>query len=134
MTFELWMALAAAGLLFLAVNYQAVIGIGVYGLIAQIGPRDGRYEFPNVIGRGQRAVRNHIEAMAMFIPVVLIAHLAGISNEWTRWGALTFILCRTLYLPAYWSGIPAVRTLLFSAGLMSTVAIALPILLPSLFA
>ncbi|MEM9238384.1 MAG: MAPEG family protein [Pseudomonadota bacterium] len=41
-----------------------------------------------------RNVRNQIEGMALFVPLVVIASITGISNGWTQWGALIFVCAR----------------------------------------
>ena len=62
-------------------------------------------------GRLARNVRNQIEGMALFVPLVVIASITGISNGWTQWGALIFVCARLAYVPFYAFGIKGLRSM-----------------------
>ena len=67
----------------------------------------------------QRAVRAHhnaIENLAIFAPVVLTAHLLGISNPATKAAAAVYFFARLVHFAVYSLGIPLTRTLAFAAG------------------
>ena len=88
MTHELTMVVYAAVLLFFMIGVQGGVGLLNNGLTWGGGARDQAAK-PNVLhGRATRAVRNHIEALSMFVPIVLVLNAAGISNEatvlWTK--------------------------------------------------
>ncbi|MHA6288033.1 MAPEG family protein [Maricaulis sp. CAU 1757] len=128
MTVELWMLFLGVVVLFVAIVVQATIGVFKYGLVRQAGPRDDPYTPDILHGRTNRAVINQVESLAMFAPVVLIVHLVGGQTEMTMVGAQLYGVCRVLYLPAYWLGLPWVRTLLFAGGLVGTVMVAWPLI------
>lgn len=66
-------------------------------------------------GRGQRAASNSIEAMILFVPLALTAHVAGLGEE-ALLGAQVFFWARVAYLPVYWVGIPYLRSAIWIAG------------------
>jgi uncharacterized MAPEG superfamily protein len=123
------MLLAGVGLLMAGTVFQAFAGLFAYGAPAQLGPRDGPREITRMVGRGERAVRNHIESLLMFGPAVLIAHSAGVSTELTVFGAQLWAVARALYLPLYWFGVPLARTFAFMAGLVGIGLVVAPVVL-----
>lgn len=76
-----------------------------------VGARDEPKPLTGVPGRLERAARNYQETFPLFAALVLIAHLTGRADMWTAIGAGAFVVGRVLYLPAYASGIPWVRTI-----------------------
>lgn len=73
-------------------------------------------------GRLDRNVRNQVEGMMLFVPLVLVSELAGISNGWTQGAALAYVAARALYLPAYALALVPFRTLVWSIGLAALFA------------
>jgi uncharacterized MAPEG superfamily protein len=79
----------------------------------------------------QRAIRAHynaIENLAIFAPIVLIAHLLGISNGATKAAVVVYFFARLAHYVVYSAGIPAARTLTFTAGWLAQIAIIASIL------
>lgn len=66
-------------------------------------------------GRAQRAAANSIEAVVLFTPLALAAHLAGLDAE-TLLGAQVFFLARVVYLPVYLLGVIYLRSLVWGVG------------------
>lgn len=67
----------------------------------------------------QRAIRAHtnaVENLAIFVPVVLVAHLLNISTPATQMAAMLYFAARLVHFIVYAAGIPVVRTLAFVAG------------------
>ena len=90
MSIELTMLLYSAILLFVVVLAQAGLAIMQNGLTAQAGSRDSLPE-PSVIRlRLQRLTSNMQENLVMFTVVVLVANMAGVSNETTVWAPASF--------------------------------------------
>lgn len=119
-TTELWMLLGTVGILF-------VLTMGVQpfaNTVAGISPNvvfGNREDMPPLIGlrgRAQRAVLNLIEGLAIFAPLVIIAHVAGVSNELTVGGATLYFAARAAHATIYVLGIPYLRTLAFFAGVI----------------
>lgn len=117
MVMELWMVLASVGLLGAGILFQAVVGTADNGPARQLGPRDAPGKPTTLAGRGERAVRNQVESLIMFVPVVMVAQLADIHTVMTVLGAQIYLLSRVLYMPLYWLGVPVLRTLAFAGGL-----------------
>lgn len=122
MSYELWV-LVITSLMLLALYLMQ----GAYTTVKApkwgISARD-EVGAPSVFsGRAERTVRNHIEALMVFAPLVLVAHLAGVSNSLTVWGAGLFLGSRLLFVPLYLLGVPALRTLVWFGGVVGTVLI-----------
>jgi uncharacterized MAPEG superfamily protein len=78
--------------------------------------------------RAQAAHRNAIENLVVFAPLVIVAHVVGVSPTFTATAAMVFFFARLAHFAVYVSGIPVVRTLTFAAGGGAQVAIVLAIL------
>lgn len=79
----------------------------------------------------QRAIRAHenaIENLAIFVPAVLIADTLHISTPVTKMAVVAYFFARLAHFIVYTSGIPVMRTLLFSVGWAAQIAILLSIL------
>lgn len=127
MTTELWMLMAGVGILAAGIVAQGIAGLVAFGPLRQAGPRDEPREPHKLMGRTTRAVQNQIESLALFTPAVLVAHLLDANTATSALGATIYGISRALYMPSYWLGIPFIRTLLFTGGLVGTVMVALPI-------
>ena len=92
-----------------------------YGLMHGAGPRD-RERAPNVFsGRSERALRNLLETYAVFVALAIAVESTGRSDGFTQWGSQLWFWARWLYLPAYLSGVPFVRSAMWivsAIGLM----------------
>ena len=76
---------------------------------------------------GERAVRTQRNMMENFLPfavLVLVAHVAGVANEATAWGAVQFFWARVAHAVIYIAGIPYIRTVAFVVGLNGMLDIA----------
>ncbi len=85
-----------------------------------IGPRDGQAPLSPLsplAGRAHRALVNLQEAMPVFLTLALLHEIHGASGgavpEAARTGALIFLVARALYVPAYLSGVPGVRSVIW---------------------
>lgn len=79
----------------------------------------------------QRAIKAHgnaVENFAIFAPIVLTAHVLGISNATTKAAVVVYFFARLLHFLVYSAGIPAARTLTFTAGWLAQIAIIASIL------
>ena len=121
MTHELTMVVYTAVLLFIMIGVQGGVGLLNNGLKWGGGARDDAAK-PSVLhGRATRAVRNHIEALCMFVPIVLVLNAAGISNAATILWTKVFVGARLTYAILYWLGTPWARTIVWTIGLVATV-------------
>jgi len=93
---------------------QAVVA--VQGALMQVGlpmlagNRDGLPEIKGWGGRAARAHRNMLENLVLFAVLVLVAVIAGKSNDMTLLGAQIFLYARIAYAAVYIAGIPWLRT------------------------
>ena len=130
MTYELWVLALNAVLLLVLYVIQ-----GGYTTVTApkwgVGARDAARDPSVFAGRAERTVRNQIEALAVFAPLVLIAHVLGISNDLTVWGAGLFLGARVAFVPLYFLGVAWLRTLVWFAGVAGTVMIAYVVLTAS---
>src|SRR5215510_10131478 len=94
MTPELTYLAYSIVLLFVVVFIQASAGIRQNGGLVMANNRDG-LPAPSVFpARAKRNVDNLRENLWFFVPGVLIAAVAGISNHWTILGAQVFFFAR----------------------------------------
>ncbi|MGH1413525.1 MAG: MAPEG family protein [Pelagimonas sp.] len=89
-----------------------------------LGPRDNQPDMPVLGGRFDRALRNLMEALPIFLTLALLAEQKGVAGGITELGAAIFAVARIVYVPAYVSGIPGLRSVVWmvgSAGLIAMV-------------
>lgn len=58
-----------------------------------------------------RAVNNQAHAAVVWVPLVFVQQMTGISNDLTYWAALAMIVSRVLYFPLYAIGAVPFRSL-----------------------
>lgn len=105
LTLLLWSTLLNFVLILIPAN-EAVIR---NGLKVQTGARDDLPEPSLFNKRATRLYKNMIENMMLFVPLVLAANAAGVSNESTVLGAQLFFYARIAHAVIYLTGMPAVR-------------------------
>lgn len=79
----------------------------------------------------QRAIKAHgnaVENLAIFAPIVLTAHVLGVSTAATKAAVVVYFFARLLHFVVYSAGVPAMRTLTFTAGWLAQIAIIASIL------
>ncbi len=81
------------------------------GLMALVGNREGMPEITGWGGRASRAHWNMLENLVLFASLVLVAVMAGKTNDMTLLGAQLFFWARLAYAAIYIAGIIWVRTL-----------------------
>ena len=100
-------------------NRIVVSGLG--GALAGTSPTsEGHSDWAN---RAIKAHTNAIENLAIFAPIVLTAHVLGISNGATRAAVVVYFFARLAHFVVYTAAIPAARTLTFTAGWLAQIAI-----------
>jgi len=123
-----WLTLTALMTALLWVPYvlNRVAATGLGGALAGNAPDTGK-----LAEWAQRAIRAHtnaIENLAIFAPIVLTAHLLGISNSATKAAVVVYFFARLAHFLVYSAGIPAARTLAFTAGWLAQIVIIASIL------
>lgn len=95
---------------------------GDAGLLAYaLGPRDGVSDASVTAARCGRAQKNMEEALFFFLPLALLLVITGKADGMGLTGALVFVIARAVYLPSYMMGVPALRTLVWTAGIAGMV-------------
>lgn len=100
-------------------------GFDVWGIV---GNRDKLPEMSVVAGRLDRAKNNMLEALPIFLALALVALIKGDDTSRVAHAALIFLVARVVYVPAYVSGIPMLRSLAWLAGIASLLMMALPLI------
>lgn len=119
MTVEMWMLLGVTLVFFIANIAQALLSLPIVGFKNGLGNRENDpVPFPGMAGRAQRTVRNHVEGLVVFTPMVLIAAQTGVSNALTVMGAQLFFYGRLSHAVLYIAGIKYVRSLAFLVGVI----------------
>ncbi len=113
----------SVAILFVLISVQATADLKNNGLKWGFGARDSANDNTAFQARTKRTVANHIESMLLFVPLALVAHMAGISGDLLTKGTWLYIIARTLYPLTYWTGLPYVRTLVWTVGVVGTVMV-----------
>ncbi|HWO11099.1 MAG TPA: MAPEG family protein [Polyangiaceae bacterium] len=85
-----------------------------------LGNRDAMPEPSPLAGRTERAARNNVENLALFVAVWAAARLGGAPPAPVAFGAQLFLWSRCAYTLVYMIGIPYLRTVLFAVGVVGT--------------
>ncbi len=118
MPFELQAVVWTTLILFVLIGLQGSLVPLNQGIGWGLGARDEANPGSVVQQRLVRTVGNHIQGMLLFVPLVLVAHAAGVSSELTVLGAWLYLIGRALFAPAYLMGIYAVRTVIWAVSLI----------------
>lgn len=101
-------------------------GFDLWGIM---GNRDKLPEMSVVASRLDRAKNNMLEALPIFLALALLALVKGGDTSGVAHAASIFLVARVVYVPAYVSGVPVLRSLVWLAGVASLVMMALPLIL-----
>lgn len=127
MTFELNTLLWTVFLLFALLAYQGYLVPKTHGFRWGLGSRDEARDPSIMQGRAARTVNNHLQSMALFTPLVLIAQQMGVSNELTVWGAGLFLTARVIFAWCYIGGVPVLRSVAWGASVVGLTMITIAI-------
>ena len=94
------------------------------GLASAAGNRDEPFQLADWAERAGRAHRNMLENLPVFAALVLVAHVAGATNDSTALGATLFFWGRVAHAVVYIAGVPWVRTAAFGVSLVGLFMIA----------
>jgi uncharacterized MAPEG superfamily protein len=110
----------AALLNWLMIVVAALWGVGAFspaGLKRAFGNRAHVAQATPAAARADRAAKNMIENMVLFVVVLAAARLRGADPHALTPGAAMFFWARLAYWPVYVIGIPYLRTLLWVTAL-----------------
>jgi len=119
MTIELWALLGATLLLWIAIFAQQIVLDKVGGAKYALSDREQDHSFKGanrLHGRLTRTVRNHVEGLSLFAPLILTASVADVSNVWTQYAAIAFFITRLLHFVFYAAGIVPFRSFAWGIG------------------
>jgi uncharacterized MAPEG superfamily protein len=123
MPIELQLLVWSVALAFIQI-LVAVVGAALWlDLDTLVGNRDYKPDVPGWGGRAERAAINMIQNLALFAPLVLVAHAAGRSNATTALGAEIFFFARLAYAFVYVIGVPYLRTFVWLVSVIGLVVI-----------
>ncbi|MEZ6024092.1 MAG: MAPEG family protein [Hyphomonadaceae bacterium] len=123
MTVELTYLAYSIALFFVIVLVQGYSGIANNGGLAMANNRDNLKPATTFQARMKRLTDNYRENLWFFAPLVLIAAVADISNQWTVLGVQIFFWSRLAHAIWYAAGWPVVRPLLWLAGVIACILI-----------
>ncbi len=99
--------------------------IAVRGLFDAVGYPENPPAMADWAERMKKAHYNSVENLVVFAALVVVAHIAGISNELTVLACTVYFWARLLHFVAYTLAIPWVRTLAFAVAWACQVALLL---------
>jgi uncharacterized MAPEG superfamily protein len=127
MSFELTMLVWSIALTFVQMLIAA-LGTWQLGIASKEGTREDVAEPRGWAARARRAHFEMVENMVLFVPLILIADIAGRDNRMTEIGAELFFWSRLAYGIAAIIGIPRLPTAAWSASAAAMVMIFLQLL------
>ena len=95
------------------------------GMKLSFGNRDAVPEPSALAARADRAAKNMLENLLLFVAVLAAARLAGATSSDLVLGAQLVFFARLLYFFVYLIGIPYLRTLLWLVGVIGMLLIGL---------
>lgn len=99
-----------------------------FDVFAIVGNRDNPPTMSIIAARLDRAKNNMLEALPLFLTLALLALIKGGDTSQAVHGAAIFLLARVIYVPAYVSGIPMLRSVVWLAANAGLAVMALPLI------
>ena len=127
MTSELfWLVLTAVLAASLWIPYIVGVNMNPVDAAADFRRPPDLRQFPEWVHRAHRAHLNLIEQGMPFALLVLIAHLAGVSNGWTVGACIAFFWLRALHAAGMIAGFARfpLRPLIFTGGWLCSLVVA----------
>jgi uncharacterized MAPEG superfamily protein len=93
------------------------------GFVAAMGNRDDLPAPSPLAGRADRAAKNMVENMVLFLALIVAARSGGADGAKVVLGASLFFWARVVYFPVYLAGIRWLRTAVWGVSLAGLVLI-----------
>ena len=122
---EVWLV---SGLVLYLVNVHlaGLLLMAQVGPVTHSGPRDSLPEPGQFRARALKAADNFSENLPVFLGLGLLALVVeGANTSQAVLGAQLFVLSRVVYIGVYVAGVPIVRSVVFMAGFIGLVLMAL---------
>lgn len=132
MTFELQMVVWTTVILLALLLYQGALVPINQGFGWGLGNRDDKKDFPALQLRTGRTVANHIEGMLLFVPLILVAHMAEVSSVLTVWGSGIYLAGRVGFAVFYLVGVPVARSAAWGVSLIGILMISYELIMAAL--
>lgn len=123
MSIELKLLVWSAALAFIQMLVAVTGALLQAGLPTLIGNRENMPRLLGWAGRAERAHRNMIENLALFVPLIVAVQLAARNSALTALGAEIFFFARLAYAFVYVLGIRYLRTALWTLSAIGLVMI-----------
>ena len=128
MPIELKILALGALLLFVHIFTATRFKTAQYGRKWNVGARDAALPAENVMtGRTMRAQANFLETFPIAIVALLGVVIAGKTSPTTALGGWIWLGARVVYLPLYAAGVPVIRTVVWSIGMIGLVMVIWPL-------
>ena len=126
---ELKILALGAILLFVHICTATRFKTAQYGRQWNVGARDEALPPANAVtGRLIRAQANFQETFPIAIVALLGVVVAGKTSQWTTLGGLIWLGARVVYLPLYAVGVPVIRTVVWTIGMVGLAMVIWPLL------
>ena len=100
-----------------------------YSRAWNVSARDGELPPPNpMTGRAMRAQANFLETFPIAIVALLGVVVANKTDATTALGGWIWLGARLIYLPLYLAGVPVVRTVVWTVGMIGIGMVIWPLL------
>jgi uncharacterized MAPEG superfamily protein len=120
--FFLTLAVLATALMWVPYVVARVLSRGLGRTLAN--PDPSHPPLPAWAQRARQAHANAIENLAVFAPLVLVAHAVGVTTPATVFAAQLYLGARLVHYVVYAAGVPAVRTVAFLCGVAAMLVFA----------
>lgn len=131
MSYALHLVIYSAVLTWLMLYAAAILRTRAWsptGLKIAFGNRDNVPPVSPLAFRADQTAQNTLEGFILFAPLVITAHVAGLSNAQTELDAAVFFWARVAYIPIYLIGIAYLRTAIWLVSIVGLAMIAAPML------
>jgi uncharacterized MAPEG superfamily protein len=88
------------------------------GIARGLGNRDDLSEPTPLAGRADRAAKNMVENLVLYIALVCGLHFTGTTSAMAQLGANIFFWARLVYWPAYLAGLVPLRTIIWLVSIL----------------
>ena len=129
MAVEIKILVLGALLLFVHIFTATRFKTAQYGRKWNVGARDEDLPPPNAMtGRTMRAQANFQETFPIAVIALIGVVIAGRTSPMTALGGWIWLGARIAYLPLYMAGVPVVRTIVWTVGMIGLAMVLWPLL------